>query len=117
MVFLQSEATQFELVHQLQTSRATCVFAHHSLLSVALSAAREVGLSEDRVYVLEGPAPDRKSLPNAIAEIRKRKIPRISSRPAKRDTLAYLVFSSGTSGLPKGMSSLLVQVLACPNSP
>jgi long-subunit acyl-CoA synthetase (AMP-forming) len=37
-----------------------------------------------------------------IQDVRKRKVPTVGIRPAGKDTLAYLVFSSGTSGLPKG---------------
>ena len=44
-----------------------------------------------------------KTFRGIIQNVRKRKVPLVDIRPAGKDTLAYLVFSSGTSGLPKGM--------------
>jgi hypothetical protein len=38
-----------------------------------------------------------------IQDMRNRKVPTIDIRPAGKDTLAYLVFSTGKSGLPKGI--------------
>lgn len=67
------------------------------------SAAQEAGLSEDRIFILEGTSTDgRRSLEDLINDVYRKRIPRLPIRPAKRDTLAYLVFSSGTTGLPKG---------------
>lgn len=80
------------------------MLVHVGLLQKALSAAKEVGLNEDRIFILEGHVPGRKSLQDLLDEVRKREIPRELPRPAKKDTLAYLMFSSGTTGLPKGIS-------------
>ena len=44
-----------------------------------------------------------KTFKGIIQNVRRRKVPLVDIRPAGKDTLAYLVFSSGTSGLPKGM--------------
>jgi len=44
-----------------------------------------------------------KTLRGMIQDVRKRKVPLVDIGPAGKDTLAYLVFSSGTSGLPKGL--------------
>ena len=44
-----------------------------------------------------------KTFRGIIQNVRKRKVPLVDIRQAGKDTLAYLVFSSGTSGLPKGM--------------
>jgi hypothetical protein len=35
-----------------------------------------------------------------VQDVRNRKVPTVDIRPAGKDTHAYLVFSSGTSGLP-----------------
>lgn len=43
-----------------------------------------------------------KAFGGMIDRVRKIGPPRTPVRPAGRDTLAYLVFSSGTTGLPKG---------------
>ena len=44
-----------------------------------------------------------KTLRGMIQGVRKRKVPLVDIRPAGKDTLAYMLFSSGTSGLPKGL--------------
>ena len=89
-------------MHNLRISGATRVFVHPSVLPKMMTAAQEVGLPEDSIYTLEGDAFGRRSLEDMISDARLRGIPRVPFRPVKRDTLAYLVFSSGTSGLPKG---------------
>ncbi|KAI0647999.1 acetyl-CoA synthetase-like protein [Trametes meyenii] len=100
---IPASSTAFELEHLFRTSEATRLFAHPSLLPQALTVTQTVGLPEDRIYVLEGREEGRKDLASAIDAIRKRQVPRVPSRPVTCDTLAYLVFSSGTSGLPKAV--------------
>lgn len=55
--------------------------------------------------MLSGRVKGKKSMANFIDSALERRTPIVPVRPAKKDTLAYLVFSSGTTGLPKGMSS------------
>lgn len=102
---IPSGATAFELDHLLRTSEVSRLLVHPTLLPQALEAARKLGLPDDRVYVLQGGAPGRQTLAHASREVRKRNVSRVLTKPIKRDTLAYLVFSSGTSGLPKGACS------------
>ena len=87
----------------LQTSKATCLFVGPDLYSVARQAASVVGIPEARIFVLQGRVKGKKSLASFINDVQQRRLPVVPTRPAKRDTLAYLVFSSGTTGLPKGM--------------
>lgn len=70
-----------------------------------LPVAKEVGLSEDKIYLMKetGASKKLKTFRGIIQDVRRRKVPLVNIRPAGKDTLAYLVFSSGTSGLPKGM--------------
>ncbi|GBE84164.1 acetyl-CoA synthetase-like protein [Sparassis latifolia] len=100
---LSAHSTPFELGNSLRTSKATCLFVQPELLPVALGGAREAGLLEDRIYILQGSVPGRRSLADMILDVRARTLSRIPARPAKQDTLAYLVFSSGTTGLPKAV--------------
>ncbi len=80
----------------------TRLFVQPSLLEKAKSAAKDVGLSEDRIYILEGRIEAKRSYQDLVDDVRRREIPRVPVKRATKDTLAYLVFSSGTSGLPKG---------------
>ena len=81
------------------------MFVHASILPRFLPVARELGFPEDHIYILEGTNPTGLSLPSfgqLIDTVQSNKIPREPVRQAGKDTLAYLIFSSGTSGLPKG---------------
>ncbi|EEB92720.1 hypothetical protein MPER_08731 [Moniliophthora perniciosa FA553] len=76
-------------------------------LQAALSAAKEIKLPLKNIYIMNGNLKGYRSLGNMIERARKANIPLIPPRPATKDTLAYLVFSSGTSGLPKGWPVLV----------
>lgn len=100
---ISAHATQRELKHCLKTSKANHVFVHVNLLPVALSACHDLGIPKDHVYILEGNAPHGFSSFNGmIASARKQNERSVQIKQAKKDMLAYLLFSSGTSGLPKG---------------
>lgn len=99
---LPAHPTQSELIYLLAKLRATRVFVHPSLLSQALQAAKEIGLAPDRIHLLDGRDGSRADFNGLIENVRKRKLPRKPVVPAQTDTLAYLLFSSGTSGPPKG---------------
>lgn len=86
----------------MRTCKPTKLFVQPSLLPNALAAAKEVGVSEDNIYILEGKAEGKQSFQDLVNGIKSRGTPRVQVRPASKTTLAYLVFSSGTTGLPKG---------------
>jgi acyl-CoA synthetase (AMP-forming)/AMP-acid ligase II len=89
---------EFKIVNSL--AQATRIFASPSLLPLALTS----GLPEDRIYILEGERDGYTSYSQLVSSARKNhSIPRLPVRHATKDTLAYLAFSSGTSGPPKGM--------------
>ena len=103
-----SYSTPFEFQHSIKLSGATRLFVSPTLLHLA----RVSGLPHDCIYILEGNVEGRTSYAALVDQVRQNKIPRLPVRPAKRDTLAYLVFSSGTTGLPKGVCILgLVTVI------
>jgi long-subunit acyl-CoA synthetase (AMP-forming) len=99
---LSSHSTAFELNHALRISDVTRLFVHPRLLPQALIVAHEVGIPDDHIYILEGRVPGRQSLDDMIDRVQKSRLPRLGVRHAEKDALAYLIFSSGTSGLPKG---------------
>ncbi|KAF8898943.1 phenylacetyl-CoA ligase [Infundibulicybe gibba] len=77
-----------ELNYQLRTTKAALIFVHPACLDTALSAASEVGLSEDRIILFQpshGVA--RTTFPDQKLQ-----------RGEGRSALAFLSFSSGTTG-------------------
>jgi long-subunit acyl-CoA synthetase (AMP-forming) len=102
MALLPSQSTLQETVELLKLSSVTCLFASEQLYPHAAAAAKEAGLPEEGIFILQGDVTGKVSLPHLIEVVKARGLPKIATRAVQDDTLAYLVFSSGTTGLPKG---------------
>ncbi|KAJ6494154.1 hypothetical protein DFH09DRAFT_1265636 [Mycena vulgaris] len=103
---ISSYSTRFELIHALKLTKATRLFVDAKFLKNVLAAIEDpdVHIRQDKIFILSGhPPKGRKSFGQMIDAVERKKIPLEPVRPAKRDTLAYLVMSSGTSGLPKAV--------------
>ncbi|KAJ3711570.1 hypothetical protein C8R42DRAFT_688954 [Lentinula raphanica] len=109
---ISAYSTRFELLHAFKLAKITRLFVQPKYLHRALSVAKEVGLSSSNVYIIGAHVSGYQSLSGMIARVRKGQKTkndekeigkRIQPKPATKDTLAYLVFSSGTSGLPKAV--------------
>ncbi|KAG1855928.1 hypothetical protein F4604DRAFT_1590599 [Suillus subluteus] len=94
-----SYSTPYEFKHANSLAKATRIFTSPSLLQLALTS----GLPADRIYLLEGGNKGYTSYDQLISSARKSGIPRLPVRHATKDTLAYLIYSSGTSGPPKAV--------------
>ena len=88
-----------ELAHHLRDSEAKALFTQKHLLPNALRAASEAGIPKERI-VLIGEERDGafKHVTQLLDE--RPKGQRVRLDPGK--DLAFLVYSSGTTGLPKG---------------
>ncbi|KAI9056331.1 acetyl-CoA synthetase-like protein [Trametes sanguinea] len=109
--------TRDEITYQLQLTKSCMVFAHSTNLSIALEAARAVGIPVDRVIVLDS-APNHKDTPSVqvlvvegLREVQNFSERRLEQGEAKRK-LAFLLFSSGTTGKPKAVMITHYAVIA-----
>ncbi|KAF8524800.1 phenylacetyl-CoA ligase [Hysterangium stoloniferum] len=96
-----------ELVYQLSTTKAKVIITHPSSQSVALSAAQKVGISPSNILYLSGTSPLEPSV-DSLVSASLLSPPSYSERklhPGEgRTKLAFLSFSSGTTGKPKAVS-------------
>ena len=101
---ISSYSTPFELKYALNLSKVTRLFVDEKFLPTVVPVATELGMDPNHIYLLKGNSNlnGRKSFWSIIEDVRRRKISRVDARTATKNTLAYLVFSSGTTGLPKG---------------
>jgi acyl-CoA synthetase (AMP-forming)/AMP-acid ligase II len=102
IAFFPSQSTLQETVELLKLSGVTCLFASEELYPNAAAAAKMIGLSEKNIFILQGEVAGKASLPRLIEDVKARGLPKLATREVQDDTLAYLMFSSGTTGLPKG---------------
>ncbi|KAF9270001.1 amp dependent CoA ligase [Marasmius fiardii PR-910] len=100
--------TPDELLHQLTATKAKLLLVHSTFLPTALTAAKQAGLSDDRVITIPTPGVkiDRTTIHDLVAfgssqpeAFNERKL-----RPGEaRTKRAFLSFSSGTTGKPKAV--------------
>jgi hypothetical protein len=98
-----------EMNRMIQVAQPTVVFTSLDGLPVALSSAKSNGLRREQVLLLEGKAPGIATLENLISRGREldQTVQALSyqlpSGKTNGDVCAFLGFSSGTTGLPKGV--------------
>jgi acyl-CoA synthetase (AMP-forming)/AMP-acid ligase II len=102
LAFVPAHSTLHETVALLKLVSLTSLFVSERLYPHALAAAKEIGLPEAKIFILRGEVKGKLSLPRLIDNVNARGLSRVPTQTVTDDTLAYLVFSSGTTGLPKG---------------
>jgi acyl-CoA synthetase (AMP-forming)/AMP-acid ligase II len=94
-----------ELMHQMEDSKAQYLIAHAESLDVAVKAARNAGIPTSKVLVIGDSFDGYVGISDLIVYGKASPaIEEISFAPGEAGgRLAFLCYSSGTSGLPKGV--------------
>ncbi|KAK8139628.1 hypothetical protein PG984_000751 [Apiospora sp. TS-2023a] len=96
--------TAKELAFQMKDSKVKGIVTQQALLPTALKAAKEIGIPEDRV-ILIGHDRDPSGKIKHFTQLKSTSLLNLSyqTRVDPKKDLAFLVYSSGTTGLPKGV--------------
>jgi len=99
-LFLASP-TPYELKHLVKASKVKKVFTSPRNFENARIVAKEAGFSEsDGIFILEGKVEGKRSFDDLVRSVKEPA--KNYAKVVNRDALAYLIFSSGTTGPPKG---------------
>ncbi|KAH7122295.1 4-coumarate-CoA ligase-like protein [Dendryphion nanum] len=107
-------STAGELSKQLQGAESKVLFAGEATKDVAVKAAEEAGwgtngggrvlvMSEGAEWAIQVVQRDGNLGPNLIDESQRLPWPKITDRKTLQESLIILIYSSGTTGLPKGV--------------
>jgi 4-coumarate--CoA ligase len=93
-----------EMTHALKTAKSKFLITLPSSLEVALTAAKNAGIPQKHVFLLEGKVDGFLSIQELMKRGERYQIVppwRIPKGKDNRQVCGYLNFSSGTTGLPK----------------
>ena len=99
-------STVAELARQVKIGTSDLIICGSEHEDLAVKAAKDCGLSTDRILLLESnPKWSLTSLDGKIEVLSQQKLDwrRITDRKALKDSLIVILWSSGTTGLPKGV--------------
>ena len=95
-------ATSFELRHALSLTQVTRLFVAPQYLSRVSPITAELGIPSHEIYLMNEDISGQVSVESLIRRAKEKQIPEEQVRIVPKDTIGYLVTSSGTTGLPKG---------------
>ncbi|KAJ6557283.1 hypothetical protein DFH09DRAFT_1163610 [Mycena vulgaris] len=106
-----------ELEFQLKATKAALMIIYPDALDVSISAAKAIGLPLDRILVFDVPnssVPNFVTVDNLIKRgLHMKTVPERRLKPGEGKTkLAFLSFSSGTTGTPKAVAIPHIAVIA-----
>lgn len=97
--------TPYELKHLVKISKVKKIFTSPRNFKNARIAAKEGGFSEsDGIFILEGGVEGKRSFDDLIRSVKEPA--KDYAKPVGKEALAYLSFSSGTTGPPKGDAAI-----------
>ena len=96
-------STPFELRHALSLTQVTRLFVAPQYRSRVSPIATELGIPSHEIYLMNEDISGQVSVESLIRRAKEKQIPEEQVRIVSKDTLGSLIFSSGTTGLPKGL--------------
>jgi acyl-CoA synthetase (AMP-forming)/AMP-acid ligase II len=95
-------STPFELKHALKVTKTTRLFTTSQYIYKALPVVLDAGIPTSKIYTMNGSVDGYESLEQLVAKAGRIGESHNKPRIVPKDSLAFLFFSSGTTGLPKG---------------
>ena len=110
-----SSPTPYELKHLVKVSKVKKIFTSPQNLENARVVFKEAGFSEsDVIFILEGRVKGKRSFDDLVRSVKEPA--KDYAKSVNNDALAYLTFSSGTTGPPKGelsLQTIYISSLSC----